>query len=151
MEYNGLWFFGLSGSGKSYSSEYLASKVKNSFIIDGDQVRKFVSFDLGFDIKSRVTQLNRLLGLSKLTIINNFFPICSSVYMNEDIQKELSINNIQLIKLERNFSDVKKNNPTYLNENNIVRIDINYSEFPHKTIINNGGTKFCKDLDQILI
>jgi len=150
MKYKGLWFFGLSGSGKSFGSEYLSSKVNDSFIIDGDQVRNLISFDLGYDIESRIIQLNRLLGLSKLTIMNNFFPICSSVYMNTDIHNELRDNNILLIKIERNFIDLKNNNPTYLNKKDIVGIDIEYPKFPHKTITNEGGTKFCKVLDQIL-
>ena len=43
------------------------------------------------------------------------------------------------------------NNPTYLNTKNVVGVDIKYPKISHKTIINLGGNKFCKDLDQILI
>jgi len=151
MDYKGIWLFGLSGAGKTFSSNYISTKIENSFLIDGDEVRRLISFDLGYDVYSRITQLNRLLGLSNLAVINNCFPICSSVYMTEEIQQKLHKNNILLVKIERDLSNLKQDNPTYLNSNNVVGVDIDYPEFSHKTIINLGGSKFCKQLDQILI
>ena len=151
MNYDGIWLFGLSGVGKTFGSSYINTKIKKSFIIDGDQVRSYISFDVGYDVDSRLIQLNRLLGLSKLALLNKYFPICSSVYMTEDIQKELFMNNILLVKIERDISNIKMNNPTYLNTKNVVGVDIKYPKISHKTIINLGGNKFCKDLDQILI
>ena len=52
-KFKGIWFFGLSGSGKSFASSYLNELIDNSFIIDGDTVRTLISNDLGYDIKSR--------------------------------------------------------------------------------------------------
>jgi len=151
MNYDGIWLFGLSGVGKTFASSYISTKIKNSFVIDGDEVRRFISFDLGYDVDSRLIQLKRLFGLSNLAVLNKCFPICSSVYMTQDIQKKLYKNNILLVKIERDISNLKKNNPTYLNSSNVVGVDIDYPEFSHKTIINMGGSKFCKQLDQILI
>ncbi|MAR77931.1 MAG: adenylyl-sulfate kinase, partial [Gammaproteobacteria bacterium] len=45
----GIWFFGMSGAGKSYISSALSKKKKNSVIVDGDDVRKYISIDLGYD------------------------------------------------------------------------------------------------------
>ena len=36
----GIWFFGLSGSGKTYASKIIKKIKKNSITIDGDDVRK---------------------------------------------------------------------------------------------------------------
>ena len=83
----GLWLFGLSGCGKTYISKILNSKKKNSIIVDGDQVRKLVSFDLGYDIKSRETQILRMYGISKIIINSGFFPIISTVYFNSKLQR----------------------------------------------------------------
>ena len=47
---NGLWFYGLSGSGKTYASKYLKKLINNSFIIDGDEIRKNISFDLNYTL-----------------------------------------------------------------------------------------------------
>ena len=43
----GIWFYGLSGSGKTHISKNLKKKIKNSVIVDGDNVRKLISKDLG--------------------------------------------------------------------------------------------------------
>tara|TARA_X000001036_G_C20380164_1_gene684244 strand:+ start:140 stop:595 length:456 start_codon:yes stop_codon:yes gene_type:complete len=150
MQYNGLWFFGLSGSGKTFASDYLANKISNSFIIDGDKVRDKISRDLDYSLESRLIQLDRVLGISSLVTYNNYFPIISTVYMTKNIQKILMTNNFLLIKIERALSDAKKNNPTYLDKENVVGIDILYENFSHKTISNNNGDDFCKTLDKIM-
>ena len=39
----GIWFYGLSNSGKSFSSRYVKKKIKQkTVIVDGDEVRKFI-------------------------------------------------------------------------------------------------------------
>ena len=43
MKTKGLWLFGISGSGKSFTSKFLKKKIKNSILLDGDQVRKYIS------------------------------------------------------------------------------------------------------------
>tara|TARA_B110000444_G_scaffold192793_1_gene182768 strand:- start:11391 stop:11846 length:456 start_codon:yes stop_codon:yes gene_type:complete len=151
MTYNGLWFFGLSGSGKTFASDYLSNKINNSFIIDGDKVRDLISNDLDYSLESRIIQLNRVLGLSSLVTLNNYFPIVSTVYMTKNIQKNLINNNFLLIKIERTLSDAKNNNPTYLDNKNVVGIDILYENFLYEKITNTGGVEFCKILDKIII
>ena len=37
----GIWFFGLSGTGKSFASKFIGKYHKNCLIIDGDVVRKY--------------------------------------------------------------------------------------------------------------
>ena len=81
--YKGIWFFGLSGSGKTFLSKILFKKIKKSVIIDGDKVRKYISSDLKYSKKDREKQINRLFGLGKIIIESNKFPIISSVYFNK--------------------------------------------------------------------
>ena len=38
--YKGIWFFGLSGVGKSYASNLIKAKHKNTVVIDGDVVQE---------------------------------------------------------------------------------------------------------------
>ena len=49
-KYKGLWLYGISGSGKSFASKYLKSKIKNSFLVDGDKIREINNDDLGYTI-----------------------------------------------------------------------------------------------------
>lgn len=81
----GLWLFGLSGSGKTYLSKKISKKLKKPFIIDGDEIRKLISFDLGYKKSDRIEQNNRVLGLSKIVIKNGYYPIISSVYLDPKV------------------------------------------------------------------
>ena len=65
----GIWFFGLSGSGKTDLSNYLRKIIRKKILfIDGDQVRKYISNDLGYSLKDRKIQIYRILGLINLSI-----------------------------------------------------------------------------------
>ena len=85
----GIWLFGLSGSGKSYISSKLTKIIKNSFKIDGDLVRKTISQDLNYSIKDRIEQNRRVLNLANFIILNGYFPIISSVYLDKTLIKKI--------------------------------------------------------------
>ena len=53
----GIWFFGLAGAGKTFASQICGNLIDRSFLIDGDDVRKFVSFDLGYSEIDREIQI----------------------------------------------------------------------------------------------
>lgn len=146
----GIWFFGLSGSGKSYASKYLFKNIKNSFIIDGDDVRKYISLDLDYDLKSREIQINRIMGIATLVINNKLFPIISSVYMNKKLSYQLTKKGISLYLIERDLTSIYNSHPTYIkNINNIVGKDIFYENFNYQ-IIQNDGKNFCKNLIKLI-
>ena len=84
-KYKGIWFFGLSGSGKTYFSEKIKSKIKNYVLVDGDNVRKLISTDLNYSKVHRKIQISRVLGIARLIIESNKFPIISTVYMDKNI------------------------------------------------------------------
>ena len=67
----GLWFYGLSGSGKSYASKIATKRKKKSFLIDGDYVRKFISEDLGYTLRDRKIQIRRILGIVRISLKSN--------------------------------------------------------------------------------
>ena len=71
--YKGIWLYGKSGSGKTFISKKIFKQLKNSFIIDGDEVRSKISFDLKYTVRDRIIQNKRVLGLAKIVISNNFF------------------------------------------------------------------------------
>jgi hypothetical protein len=144
----GIWFFGLSGSGKTYASNYLKKKIKKSVIIDGDQVRKFVSFDLSYTKKDRLIQIRRVLGLAIILTKQGYFPIISTVFFNNKVFKICREHRIMPFKILR--SDIKNiinSHPTYKNKKNVVGKDILYEKIKTKKIINDGRKNFCKALN----
>jgi hypothetical protein len=144
----GIWFFGLSGSGKTYASNYLKKKIKKSVIIDGDQVRKFVSFDLSYTKKDRLIQIRRVLGLAIILTKQGYFPIISTVFFNNKVFKICREHRIMPFKILR--SDIKNiinSHPTYKNKKNVVGKDISYEKIKTKKIINDGRKNFCKALN----
>ncbi len=121
----GLWFYGLSGSGKSFASKFIKKKIKNSILLDGDRIRKYISFDLGYTEKDRKIQIIRVYGLVKLSLESNLFPIVSTVYMNEQLKKKLKKNKILLINIIRDFSKIKNRKLIYNKRvKNVVGVDI---------------------------
>lgn len=149
--YDGIWFYGLSGSGKTYASKYLFKKIKKTILIDGDDVRKFISNDLQYDKNSRVVQIQRIFGILKIIKKSKSFPIVSTVYMNKNWANKLKKENIFLCKVENsNFENIKRTHKTYIkNKQNVVGIDIFYEKFISFKIINNNKN-FKKKLDYLV-
>ena len=105
----GIWFYGMSNSGKSFASRYIKKKnKKNNVILDGDEIRKYVSFDLGYTLKDRKTQILRIFGLAKILINSNVFPIISTVYMSRSLSNKLKKEKILLIEIIRNKKEIFK-------------------------------------------
>lgn len=147
-KYKGIWFYGLSGSGKSYISKILNKKMKDSILVDGDNVRKLISFDLGYDIKSREVQIKRIYGICNLIISSKKFPIASSVYFNKKINNLCKKSGIIAIKVERkNFDKIINKHKTYKNNKDVVGKDIVYEKFKTEQIINNNSKYFVKKIN----
>ena len=52
-KYKGVWFYGSRRFRKNSCKSIFKKKIKNSLVLDGDKIRKYVSFDLGYTIKER--------------------------------------------------------------------------------------------------
>ena len=70
----GFWFYGMAGAGKTTGAEHLASLQHNSFFIDGDVVRRYISTDLEYTEADREIQIGRILGISLLAMDNQMVP-----------------------------------------------------------------------------
>ena len=56
----GIRFFGYSGCGKTFASKFLKKRIKNSILVNGDEVRKYISFDIGYSLDDRQIQIQRI-------------------------------------------------------------------------------------------
>ena len=141
----GFWFYGLSGSGKTYISKILHKKIKKSILVDGDNIRKLISTDLGYSKKDREIQIKRIFGICKIIIASKKIPIASSVYFNKELSQLCNKHSIIPIFVERtNFHKIIKKHKTYKNKKNIVGRDIFYSKFRKIKLINDNTSSFFK-------
>lgn len=138
----GYWFFGFSGSGKTFASRYLKKKIKNSIIIDGDEVRKHISFDLNYSKKNRNLQIKRVYGIAMIAVKSNVFPIISTVWMNKIILKKATSIGIKVIKI--NCNNFNKKLISKKIKKNIVGYDIFYEHFKTHEISNSKDSNFKK-------
>ena len=78
-----IWLTGLSGAGKTTISNRLAAYlVRNENgveVLDGDQIRKGLSADLGFSEDDRNEHNRRVIFLAKLLVRNGIDVIVSLV------------------------------------------------------------------------
>lgn len=141
----GIWLYGQSGSGKSSISKKLAKIKKNAFIIDGDVVRKNISFDLGHQLKDRIISNKRAYGLAIICIDQKYFPVISSVYLAKKIATKLMKKKIRIIEVLR---EKRYLNRKLKNKKNIVGIHIKQPNLKSYKLKNDYNLKF--DLEKIL-
>lgn len=142
----GIWFYGLAGSGKTYASSIVASKIDRPFIIDGDAVRKYVSADLGYTLGDRCIQIRRIFGISLIAIKNGYFPIASSVLMNEIILKMCKDHLIDVVEIQRPNNQLYIHRDIYKNNDHVVGKDIIQEQLDTMKLSNDGGEKFRQEI-----
>ena len=100
-----LWFTGLSGSGKSTLSHALEERLFNlgcrTFVLDGDNVRHGLNFNLGFSHKDRTENIRRIGEVSKLMIEAGFIVMTAfiSPYREDRIAVRNLISNGDFIEI----------------------------------------------------
>lgn len=148
---NGIWLYGLSGSGKTYASRYISTLMSNAFLIDGDTVRELISQDLSYDESSRSIQRQRILGLAKIAIRNGCKPIISTVTMSDKIFIECKELCIDVLRIERTTSQLVNVRNFYTDgTSNVVGIDIPDKRFDTVVVQNDGDEKFLERIKSIV-
>ena len=143
---SGIWFYGLAGSGKTYASRAVTEVVESSIVIDGDDVRKFISTDLGYSAAERSIQLRRVLGIARLAILNRCFPVISTVTMSQDIYRDCIAENIGVVLIERPMEIVQNLRSIYRSGRDVVGVDIALEKIDTRSIFNDGSERFVKSV-----
>ncbi|MBI2095449.1 MAG: adenylyl-sulfate kinase [Candidatus Omnitrophica bacterium] len=85
------WFTGLAGAGKTTISrlfyERLLSAGKKAIFLDGDELRKVIGNDLGYEIPDRKDSAMRNARLCKMLSDQGFDVICSTVSLWHECQQ----------------------------------------------------------------
>ena len=139
---NGIWFFGLAGVGKTFAAEICRDLIDSSFLIDGDDVRKFISFDLGFSESDRNVQIKRVLGLAEITIKNEQVPVVSTVTMSKEIYQRCKELSFKMAHIIRPMDQLREVRDIYEGERNVVGVDIQPKKLDIQKIYNNGDENF---------
>ncbi|MBI2707930.1 MAG: adenylyl-sulfate kinase [Proteobacteria bacterium] len=78
-----LWFTGLSGSGKTTLANLVEGKLfdkgYHTYLIDGDNLRKELSADLGFTMGDRIENMRRIGYLSKYFVEAGLITLVSTI------------------------------------------------------------------------
>ena len=75
-----IWLIGISGSGKSFYSKKiynLIKKRKKTILIDGDEVRRYITYNLKYSKKDREKNSLIISDICKFLEIKGYIVICS--------------------------------------------------------------------------
>lgn len=143
-----IWITGISGTGKTTLAKYFLKYLKNFIWIDGDKFRKIFNNDLGYTLKDRNKNAERLINFSKFLSDQNYSVIISanltSVKYKKIIKKKFK--NIIHINIDANLDVLKKRDikSIYKKAKNVVGKDIKikkqnkYNDF---NLINNSSKR----------
>ena len=87
-----LWFTGLPGSGKTTLARAVAEVLRRRGmrveILDGDEVRKWLSPEAGFSREDRERHLRRVAHVARLLARNGVAVLCSFVSPYRSVRRE---------------------------------------------------------------
>ena len=137
-----IWIIGLSGSGKSHYAKILHKKLKHSIIVDGDEVRKYMTFKLGYKLSDRKQNSEIISNLCNFLEKQGLIVICPilSIFTQHQKENRKKFTNYYQIYIKSDLKNLIKRNSKniYENKKNVVGCDIKFPK-PHKsdlTILN---------------
>lgn len=146
-----IWIIGLSGSGKTYLAKKIFSnlKEKKKIIVDGDIVRKYITYNLKYSKEDRKKNATLISDLCKFLEFQGFVVICSilSIYHEHQRLNRLKYDKYFQIYLPIKISKLKeRNNKNIYSKNNVVGTEINFP-VPYKSdlIIKNNFKPYSKN------
>lgn len=80
-----IWLTGLSGTGKTTLGRRLQESFSNSILLDADEIRTYVNFDLGYRPEELFLNVQKIAGMAKILSDQGFTVIitCISKYRNQ--------------------------------------------------------------------
>ncbi len=156
-----FWITGLSGAGKTTIGKAVYNKIKSKkdsvVFLDGDILRKTISFDLGYTQGDRHESALRNIRLCKMLADQDIDVICCTICMFDDIRKWNRDNNENYVEVylkvpmdklrERNQKGLYKDVPDEL-----VGIGVGMDEPKNPDIvIINDGTNTPDDIADLIL
>tara|TARA_B100000989_G_scaffold21727_1_gene14251 strand:- start:17975 stop:18493 length:519 start_codon:yes stop_codon:yes gene_type:complete len=151
-----IWIIGLSGSGKTYLSKKIFNKIKGKkILVDGDTIRKYLTYNLKYSIKDRKKNSQLISDLCKFLETQGFSVVCSILSIFREHQKlnRKKFDNYFQIFIKSKFSSLKKrNNKKIYSKENVVGDAIKFpNPYKNDLIINNKFQGYSeKKINQIV-
>lgn len=153
-----IWIIGLSGSGKTYTANNLENILKKNYrtiIVDGDEVRKYLTYDLGYSIRDRKKNSKKIQDLSLYLESLGFLvivPILSLFNEHQIINRKIFKKYFQIyIKADLETLKKKDIKEIYKKKKNIVGKDIKFNT-PVKSnvvLINKFDKKLYSNIEKV--
>jgi adenylylsulfate kinase-like enzyme len=151
-----IWIVGLSGSGKTYLAKSLFTSFKGKkIIVDGDIVRKYITYNLKYSKKDRKKNSQIISDLCQFLEAQGFLVICSilSIFTEHQKKNREKFKNYFQIFINSNISNLKKRNVRKVYaKKNVVGNNIRFPK-PYKSdlVIENKFTPYSqKRINQII-
>ena len=150
-----IWIIGRSGSGKSFFAKKIVNKLKKkSILIDGDEVRKYLTSNLGYTKKDRFLNSRMIQKLCKFLEIKNLIVVCAIQSIFKKHQKENRKIFKRYIQVYLNTDPkliLNKKHKLNKFKKNVVGKDINFPKpYMSDLIINNHFKNSSQKLKKIL-
>lgn len=152
-----IWIIGLSGTGKSYLANkiYKNLKYKKKIIVDGDEVRKYITYDLKYTEKDRLKNSKLISDLCLFLEKKGFYVICPilSIFPQHQKRNRKIFKNYFQIQLKSSKKKlVLRNNKNIYSKNNVVGKDIKFPKpFKNNLVIVNNFRSFSKTfIDKVI-
>jgi|TARA_A100001015_G_scaffold147013_1_gene162997 adenylylsulfate kinase len=154
-----IWIIGKSGSGKTFLGKKLylkiKKKIKKTIWLDGDKFRKKYSKDLGYKIRDRKINSERIQNFCKKYDKKKYIIICSIISIFKSHQKrnrKIFKNYFQIYIQANNKKLISRNKKKiYSKKRNVVGKDIKFPTPVKSDLIikNNFNRKFLKNISKI--
>jgi adenylylsulfate kinase len=118
-----IWFTGLPGSGKTTIAQKISNEIhkigKKAELLDGDEIRKVISSELGFTRSDRETHARRVVYLGKLLSRNGVIAIVALVspYRSTRFYARRSLDNFVEVWTKCSLETCMKRDPKGLYKN----------------------------------
>ena len=98
-----LWLTGLPCSGKTTLANGFVKSHSNYILLDGDNVRRYISSDLDFSLNSRQENVRRVASFAKLLLdqnISSIVSILSPLELHRSLARNIIGDSFKLIYLD---------------------------------------------------